>query len=68
MEDKGVRNWDVGYDQRTKRRRPVTEIRDLLHMTKCRKTPDACINAASSRDFLKSEFWQEKQKCDVEQC
>ena len=68
MEDKGVRNWDVGYDQRTNRRRPVTEIRDLLHMTKCRKTPDACINAASIRDLLKSEFWQEKQKCDVEQC
>ena len=47
MDDKAIRNWDIGFDQRTNRKRPLPEIRDLLHITKCRKTPGACINAAN---------------------
>ena len=65
MDDKAISNWDVGFDQRTNRRTPLVEIRDLFHMAECSKTPDACINAASIRDFLKNKFWQERQECDV---
>ena len=68
LDDKTNRNWDVGYDQATNKRRPSGEARNLLHMTKCRRIPDTCKNAADARDSLKNKFWQEKQECDADQC
>lgn len=66
MDDKINKNWDAGYDPKTNKRRPQDQVKDLLHMTKCRKVPDTCKSATKIRDCLKNKFWKEKQGCGVD--
>ena len=44
LEDQGNRGWDLTVDETTQKRRPREVVRDMLHMTKCRKIPDSSRN------------------------
>eukprot|EP00112_Aurelia_sp_Birch-Aquarium-sp1_P024670 Seg7883.2 transcript_id=Seg7883.2/GoldUCD/mRNA.D3Y31 product="hypothetical protein" protein_id=Seg7883.2/GoldUCD/D3Y31 len=59
--DQGRLAWDVTYDPMTNKKRPREVIRNMLHMTKCKKVVDNSRNATIIRDCLKKKFWDEKQ-------
>ena len=61
LNDNIKKHWDAGYDPKTNKRRPQDQVRDLLHMTKCKRVPDTCKNAAKIRDCLKDKFWKENK-------
>lgn len=51
---------DVTLDPVTHERRDRAQVRDLLHMTKCRTIPDKHHHACKIRDALADKLWQEK--------
>ncbi len=40
LNDNINKSLDAGHDPRTNQRRPPEEVKDLSHMTKCRRVPD----------------------------
>ena len=60
LEDKGPRAWDMTIDDETQKRRPSETVRNMLHLTRCRKIPDSSKKATSIRDHLRNKFWKEK--------
>jgi len=59
LEDQGNRGWDLTVDETTQKRRPREVVRNMLHMTKCRKIPDSSRKATQIRDNFKNKFWNE---------
>ena len=60
LNDRGTPAWDLSINNETQRKRPREEVRDLLHMTRCRCIPDSSKSAVKIRDCLKKKFWDEK--------
>ena len=63
LEDKGLRAWNLAFDE-TQKRRPRDVVRDLLHMASCRTFSGSSQKARQVRDHLRNKFWDEKLQMD----
>ena len=60
VSDKCLRAWDLGLDPSTQRERTPAAVRELLHMSSCKRIPDSLTKAGQIRDALKQKYWNEK--------
>ena len=60
LDDKGLRAWDLTFNEETQRQHARAVVRNMLCMTSCRKFPDSLKKACQIRDHLKTKFWNEQ--------
>ena len=61
-EDTISKNLDLTIDQTTNTRASRQRIRELLHMTECRKHKDKNSKAKAVRNALRQKLWKEKNE------